>query len=421
MAASWLKGYLPASFRGVPFFIHSSSRSGGRRDVEHLFIDRDDPLYEDLGRKPRVFRLSGYVIAGMIEKFLALPGAPDDDNYYDMRNDLIDALDAFGPGKLVHPYFGEFQVKCPEWSEGETTNEGRMARFDITFKVQVVDKLTVVTPNHQSLALSAKRSLLDAILDWFEAAYDIASAPVSAIEDLTDTIDSGLAVVDAAKKLANTQAEFKRAIQNLEGKAISLALNARILASSFSNIINFGTNTGSSLQFNATPDNAKRQTQEQYEIADSSDSPFVDTPTSISQDENYPAFQVQQVVKYNAVAALIGLTTLEPFDSVDDAEAAKTKLFDLIDEVSATSFVTDDIYESLRDAKAAVNEDLNQRSITLPRIIDFQLPETRNSLLVSNEIFGNLDEEEDIIRRNKVIHPGFITGAVPIKIRVSNA
>jgi prophage DNA circulation protein len=406
MAAQWLKGYLQASFRGVPFFIRSSNRSGGRRDAEHLFPDKDDPLYEDLGKKPRVYRLSGYVV---------------DDNYYGMRNDLIEALEAFGPGKLVHPYFGTFQAKCSDWDEVETTEEGRMARFNMTFKKDVGPELTTVTPNAQSLAFAAKTSLLDAILGWFEDAYDIASAPVRAIEDLTDTIDEGLQVVDSAKKLANTQAEFKRALQNLEGKAISLALNARVLASSFSDIINFGTNVGSSLQFNATADNAKQQTQEQYELADSADTPFVDTPTSISQDDDYPAFQVQQIIKYNAVAALVGLTTVEPFASTQDAEAAKTKLFDLIDEVSATSFVTDEIYEALRDAKAAVNEDLNQRSITLPRIVSVELPETRNVLLVSNEIFGNLDEEEDIITRNKVIHPGFVGGAEPIDVRVDNA
>jgi hypothetical protein len=40
---------------------------------------------------------------------------------------------------------------------------------------------------------------------------------------------------------------------------------------------------------------------------------------------------------------------------------------------------------------------------------------------VSNEIFGNLDEEEDIITRNKVIHPGFVGGADPIDVRVDNA
>ena len=405
MASTWIKGYKQASFRGVPFFIRAHTYSSGRRHAVHEFPDRDDVLFEDLGRSQRTFDLTAYIV---------------DDNYFEARDNLIFALeDKSEPGILNHPYLGIFEVVCENFSESETTEEGRVARFNLTFKESRDIGLLQIYPNAAARARAAKKSLLEKILAWFENAYDIVSTPVRFLEDVNDTINEAFQVVDAAKKLANTQAEFKRSLENLQGKVIALSLNASLIASSFDDLINFGTDPGSSLLFNATADNADRQMRELYEIVDSTATPFVDTPTDISQDADYPAYQVQQVMKMTATGALVGLITQVPFGSQQDAEDAKIKLFDLIDEISETSFVTDDIYETLRDAKSAINDDLDERSINLPRLVDFELPETRNTLLITNEIYGNFDNEQDIIDRNKIIHPGFVSSGEPIQVKIN--
>jgi prophage DNA circulation protein len=406
MASTWEKGYLQGSFRGVPFFIRRHTYSGGRRNVEHQFPDRDDVVYEDLGRGRRIFNLTAYIIG---------------DNYFEHREALVSALELGGEGKLVHPYRGGAIVVADPYELTETTDEGRVARFNLTFKEQAIEKLTKVAPNPQTQAFAAKQSLLDRILAAFAKAYDVVRQPVNALEDITATIDKGFEVINAAKKIANTQAEFRRAIQNLKGKAIALALNAEFLADSFSQIINFGTDTGSKFAFNATPDNSGDQVKEQYEITEFADEPATNTPREIAQDPDYPAFQIQQMIKGQSIASLVGLTTVQTFDNFTEAQEAQEKLFKLIDEFSQTDFVDDEIYESLQDCKAAINNDLQIRSISLPRIVKFELCETDNALRLSNEIYGNIDQEDDIVKRNKnVIHPGFISSAVPIEIKVSD-
>ena len=62
--SEWRKRLLPASFRGVPFEVESDSAPVGRRTQVHEFVQRDDPVVEDLGRQVRTYKLAAFVIGG---------------------------------------------------------------------------------------------------------------------------------------------------------------------------------------------------------------------------------------------------------------------------------------------------------------------------------------------------------------------
>lgn len=403
MGATWLGGYLQGSFRGVKFFTRNHQTAGGRRLVNHVYPLRDNKDYEDLGRSEKPFNMSAYVV---------------DDNYYGQRNDLIAALDAPGPGKLVHPYLGVWNVVVDTWSESEATEQGRVANFDITFKEQELIQLTVVIPNTGALVAAAKKSFLEKLLAFFEEAYDIVSKPISALEDVTETIDKALDVVDAIKKVANTQAEFKQAISNLKGKLIELRMSGKILGAAFSDIVNFGTDATSNLVFGVTAADALQQYGEMENLKLFDDEPVVDSPGDISMQPDYPSFQVQKLVTHCSLAAKIGLSSEIPFDSAEAAENLEASLFEDIDEVLNGNFIDDEMYAALRQCKAAVRQDLELRAINLPRLVNFQTVETSNVLQIANEIYGDLEEVEDIVKRNNIQHPGFISGARTIQVRV---
>lgn len=401
MAASWLKGYLQASFRGVEFFIKRAANTGGRRLAKHVFPESEVIEYEDLGPADSDINLTAYIIG---------------DNYFQHREDLLKALNTKGPGTLIHPYRGTFQVVCHPYEEFEDTAEGRVARFGtLRFSVVDIEDITKVTANTLDNLRSSKQSLLDSVLEWFEDAYTIANKPTSFINDAVDKIDEGLQVVDAAKTLANTQAEFRRAIGNLEGRAIVLSLDAKILFDSFSETINYGTNAGSALGFNATADNSKEQFREMTKIAREIN---IDNPGGTGEPD-YPAQQIQDMIILNAVAATVGLMSTIEFDSVQEAEEFGEIVYDLIDAAQLSSELNDGIFESLRDAKAAVFADLESRSIILPRLVDFNTKDTRNTLFISYSIYGSLDNEEDINLRNDILHPGFITDADTLQVKIN--
>lgn len=114
----WKLRLQPASFRGVEFKVDVDSRAGGRRAVMFEFPKRDTPYAEDMGRRAKRFTVTGYVIGS---------------DYVFQRDALIAALEAEGPGLLVHPLLGEDMVQVDPYIVRETRQAGGMAEFEMTF------------------------------------------------------------------------------------------------------------------------------------------------------------------------------------------------------------------------------------------------------------------------------------------------
>lgn len=110
---------LPASFRGVSFYVVESSVDSGRKQVTHEFPNSDRRFIEDLGRFQNVFRMN------------ALVGGP---NYIQNRNALQSALETPGIGLLVHPFFGNVNVVAKQYNLVESINSLGEARFTLTFE-----------------------------------------------------------------------------------------------------------------------------------------------------------------------------------------------------------------------------------------------------------------------------------------------
>jgi len=107
---SWRDDYRPGAFRGVPFHLKTSTSTGGRRTVLNEYPLRDEPSTEDMGRRARQYQLTMTLIG------------PD---YMARRDRLIEALEAAGPGTLVHPFRGELYVAVlGDYSCEESTEQG---------------------------------------------------------------------------------------------------------------------------------------------------------------------------------------------------------------------------------------------------------------------------------------------------------
>lgn len=90
MSTGWKAKLRPASFRGIQFFVETSNYGSGRRGVTHEFPGRDVPYREDLGRKVRTYKTDAYLVGT---------------TYTTTRDQLISALEQYGSGKLIHPYY----------------------------------------------------------------------------------------------------------------------------------------------------------------------------------------------------------------------------------------------------------------------------------------------------------------------------
>lgn len=115
-----LPGCLPASFRGVSFFVPDASTEAGRRVAEALFPGVDRAAYDDLGLAPAVINIEGMMVG---------------DDYVIQARALQVAFERPGPGTLIHPWLGAMSVILEEPGEiSFSSTELRVARFSATFK-----------------------------------------------------------------------------------------------------------------------------------------------------------------------------------------------------------------------------------------------------------------------------------------------
>jgi len=388
----WTTGYMEASFRGVPFHIESSSYSTGRRNVKHVYPRQDIVDHEDLGQDDKVFSLGAYVLG---------------DDYYNQRNRLEDALDLGGSGVLVHPYRGVLTVVVDSYTINERTSKGRFADIRITFSLQAVDSLTAGDDTKRRV-LNAKVSLLDALLNDFNDAYDATQGALSALSDARETLQGAFGLMDAAKRTVSTVADFKRELENAKGGVIALSLNAESLVTTMQRLCNWGTdpdNAPGVVQI--TSGNAAIQSGEQWEIVN----------TDLSAN-GVPANQIADLMKHEAIAALVGIAPFVPYSTAQEAQSAQNELFTLLDEQMQTA--PDAVFEILREAKRALYNDFQSRIVNLPQLIEKELAEPTNALSLSYDLYGTIDDADETATRNGLIHPGFIPVNMLLQLKVGS-
>jgi prophage DNA circulation protein len=124
--------WLPASFRGKPFFAEMTSRDNGRRIITHEFPKKEQPYSEDMGRKAKTFSIRAYCIT--------YPFTMDGDkgglynvDYRVVRDALLAALEKIGPGTLVLSTIPQENVVVTRYRLSEEDRFGGYCTFDIEF------------------------------------------------------------------------------------------------------------------------------------------------------------------------------------------------------------------------------------------------------------------------------------------------
>lgn len=389
MASRWLERYKQASFRNVAFFIKSHTVSGGRRLAKHAFPNNDDIAYEDMGRKERKFTLEGYIVG---------------DDYFEARNNLEEALNSKESGQLIHPYRGTIQVFVDDFTLSETTEEGRVARFSMSFVLAQPDTLTVETLWNNTVLIEKKLTLLDVLSKAFTDAYSAASLAVNRLNVLVEALDAIGAVVEDAKLLLQPYAEFQAILSNAEGKLIAIALDAEDLFKTLKDIIDFGTDTTQAVQ--PTASNAFQQFTELL----ASTNRIVAT-TDLEQEAQIILLQNKLVL-----ASCASLLLSVEFTSADDAQDTLDAYIAKLDIILEDPTTTDEEYTAFVELRTVLYNIIQQESMQLAKLKDVVLVETRPSLTVCNSLYGSIDQEQGLVERNKIRHPAFLPGGISLKV-----
>lgn len=421
MTKTW-ENLRPASFRGVAFEVESHSESGGRRVELHEYPLRDTPYAEDLGKKAGKWQIEAFLVNGK-------------SGYAERRDKLREALNASGPGTLIHPYLGELSVSVDGYSLKETTREGGYCTFSISF----VEAGQPVEPD-------VEKDTAANVLDKAEAAKEAATAGfldeyMPLLEDLEGLAGKVPALLSEATAFLGTPLSILSRAQSAASSVLALPdrLASRILGY-LGTIRQLGGIATSGLKMNAlTALLGKKSagTASSWLVTSNGVIAGIVGETSWPQagggsiGGGTPSPEtlgvVASTVANRAETPLIDLiaagavieAAIESADAdygtADDALASRDAVLEAIDEVQRAN-CSDAVFTALSELAVAVNEDLTTRGAELPKLGSATLFMSMPALAASYRLYGDVGQADAIVARNRIRHPGRVPGGVPLEV-----
>ena len=394
---AWRKRLRKASFRNIRFNLTDSESSFGRRTANHEFPNRDEPYSEDLGRKAREFSFEAFI---------------NGFEYDRQRDKLIDACEMRGPGKLVHPYYGNRQVVCTGCEVRESATEGGVARFRLSFREAgtLIFPVSSVKPSGVLSSLGTEGAIQ--AQNDFSKKLEIGNKPQWVIDqaqtgvtEISNALERSTNFItrnaDAVADLAASINDLKDDIDGLIQAPATLA--ARV-SNSFALLKDAVFSPRESLaayksMFSFTSSNLKS-----------------DRTTASRQASNGNVDVVNNFARRLAVVNAVQVAPLATYTSVEDANAELQDLFDAINSQMNFTGVPDDFYQLLHQLKYELKAAIPPATQKLPSIINLKVPATTNSILMSYSLYGDLEKESEIVTRNDLKYPGFIQGGEIVKV-----
>jgi prophage DNA circulation protein len=462
----WRDEYRPGAFRGVPFHLKSSTRTGGRRTVLDEYPLRDLPSTQDMGRKARQFNLSMTVIGK---------------DYMVQRDKLIVALEAYGPGTLMHPFYGEMQVALlGDYSIEESTEQGGLARISQNF----VEDHGKPRPDNQPVPGVLVNQAADQVQEesWFEFEDEFGVLDTASFVADEATAMLGEATALVADAVAYGEGLAGSAISGLQGVTSKIMSGGGLLNGSSQFGTLFSRLTGNFQQLILSPGNLGLSLMGMMRSATSGMSPFgaframtslfniggkvksvrgsgVVTPARAQQAANQAA--VYRLIERVAVTEAARLATGRPLAaspallagqlpgtgsalaagpaviagrlpaassplssaqvlpglSYDNREQAVQVRDQLLAELDRQQLqATPARYSALAKLTTALVTDLNRQSTSLAPLAKYQPQITQPALLIAHRLYGDARRADEIVARNRISHPGFVPGGQVLEV-----
>jgi len=391
---SWAERLQKATFRGVPFGVVSSDGEGGRRLVVHEYPMRDKPFVEDMGRKRRAFTIQAHVVGK---------------DYMDRRDALEKALDASGPGILVHPWRGSMSVCVGDWKVQEDAGKLGAAVYSISFVESGAEE------NPQAVARTRDQvgSKADRVKSVSEGmlgkAWTIAGQSSNVLARGVSKVRS---VVSTASRLAYSStnpAALASTLTSLAGVNLS-SLPGYNLASQLQGLFADATDL-----YGFFDTRQHRQRASDMLAFRSSWSPqaatVYATPSATQAAANDEALAAH--LRLSSLAEACRSASLADLATASEVVETRDTLLDAMDEeLNATQ--DDQVHFALADLRTAVVRDMAEKAAAAPQSVEYNPPAPMPTLAIAHALYGDADRAAEIETRNAIRHPGFARGPLAV-------
>lgn len=408
---AWQDGLLPASFRGIPFFIDSHDAVGGRNAVNHEPPDRESSFAEDMGKMHDGYRIVGHILG---------------DNYFFIRDALIRAMEEKDPGILIHPYLGLIDVQPGKYKFSEDTTEGRICRFDLNFSEAGDPNIVFAIIDIVSKFLSNVVAFMAQAENAIALTVTFTGLPAYVLDSAQEVVLSFLRSVDSAVKEISADADklatIEKDLADFEADISSIVRDPNLLFQNVDNIVEqlktlpVDPEETDTIDISAGVDDKVAVLDRVLETAaDTSavlDAANPQTPTRIQENANNVA--INNMIKQSAVARKAEVVADKDFRSLTDAVAAREELTLLLDQLMEVEGIDDNLFQAMKDQKASVVEMIPDPRKQTGTLTTLDLLATTNSLALTYDLYESLDRENEILDRNQVENPAFISGEVEV-------
>ncbi len=392
----------PASFRGLAFKVPQDDREGGRRLAVHEYPGKDQAYIEDMGLSISSFSFEAVIIG---DDFMAQAGA------------FEVALNAPGAGTLIHPHLGEIQIRIERYRRSHAIDAAGEVRFSCS---AFLDGKAIYPSSKADTAsglLNAADKSFTALLQDFISRFhapDLDFLLNDATGRVTDFTGSIRSILSRSGILNLVSGDLFGALDVASGGFASGVVSAfQTLADVFKPVS--ARIVGTSDQAMGTGRDAlvmvrSMASASAISVADATGT----TPGSQAvRVENAQALDL--LFRQGAVAAAVQAARFADYESKADAVSMRAQLTGQIGQIADLMAAAG--WEKSLDASgglaAAVSRDINERIGRLPRTAIFSPGTQMPSIVVAHRLYGSdlpslFDKADDIVKRNKIRHPGFM-------------
>jgi len=386
--------YLPASWKGVPFFCTDTDDTFGRRGHLYEYPLSERVAWKDLGRKARRFKVSGYLIGG---DQIGQTGA------------MAAAAESPEPGILIHPAYGSQRCACIKLTTRlDYFKEKRRTKLDFEF----VEAAESMSPYRAGTSLAwvytaASAAVAAAALGTWNpnersspSAAEVATTISLALARLLEPVEEeeGFDAISALERGAQPVQDIILPHMPAPRMAMGFPVaSADMIYSEFKEVLE-PIDHGSAIVRLVHADALERLREFNKQIVDAGISGNLSVETLVI------AARLTMARDYALVAIATQYRTVsEALQDLDFIMAVYDE-----EEAAATRRCDDKLVMAIRTARAEAAQALLAANIRLPGIVEYSVQGVWPSLVASHKFYGDGTRYEEVEHYNPEMPPFFI-------------
>ncbi|MDR6957468.1 prophage DNA circulation protein [Pseudomonas brassicacearum] len=401
---SWRDRLLPASFRGVGFWVDQAKTPVGHKGQLHEYPQRDQPFFEGLGQQAKIHELTAFIVGS---------------DCLEQRDKLLKALEQ-GSGELVHPWLGRLQVKVGECDMTQTRQDGGLVTFTLKFYPDQPLQFPSAAINSQKLLLISADSYLGAAVRRFEDAMTLIKAARIGIADLRNSLKEVYGVIEQElKPLIETYRQLSDLVKAVKELPKDVAAEFKGLLGDIQELKDFardgyrGVIASVSQQVEAIrkADAPKLTTGKDTTAAAQAVADLVQDTLLVQVAQWIAAMPVAAPVVKLATTPSVAQQSVQPVQRrdvpvADDVLALRDALNEAIWQASLKADPVH--YQAMNNLRQQMAAHLTAVASSGVRLINLSFKQSLPALVVAYQQFADATRVAEVTQRNGVVHPGFL-------------